>query len=75
MKDKSLFNLTLHIDFLRLPRPQGLPAGRQGSEEPTTQSGGARRSQNQFTPPGDGVNKLIFKLLGLSHYINMVLNI
>jgi hypothetical protein len=39
------------IDFLRLPRPQGLPAGRQGSEE------------NQFTPPGDGVNKLIFKRL------------
>jgi hypothetical protein len=37
------------IDFLRLPRPQGLPAGRQGSEE------------NQFTPLGAGVNKLIFK--------------
>jgi hypothetical protein len=26
------------IDFLRLPRPQGLPAGRQGSEEPTKRS-------------------------------------
>ena len=23
------------IDFLRLPSPQGLPAGRQGSEEPS----------------------------------------
>jgi hypothetical protein len=33
-----------------------------GSEEPTTRSGGARRSQNQFTPLGAGVNKLIFKL-------------
>jgi len=35
--------------------------GPRGSEEPTTQSGGARRSQNQFTPHGEGVNKLIFK--------------
>jgi hypothetical protein len=39
------------IDFLRLTRPQGLPAGRQGSEE------------NQFTPLGDGVDKLISKRL------------
>jgi hypothetical protein len=33
-----------------------------GSEEPSPDfSGRARRSQNQFTPLGDGVNKLIFK--------------
>jgi hypothetical protein len=51
------------IDFLRLPRPQGLPAGRQGSEEPSSRKAGrAQRSQNQFNPIGAGVNKLIFKL-------------
>ena len=34
----------------------------KGSEEPSPDlSGQARRSQNQFTPPGEGVNKLIFK--------------
>jgi hypothetical protein len=33
-----------------------------GSEEPSPDlSGRARRSQNQFTPLGAGVNKLIFK--------------
>jgi hypothetical protein len=34
------------------------------SKEPIPQSGRARRSQNQFTPLGEGVNKLIFKLYG-----------
>jgi len=34
----------------------------KGSEEPCPDlSGRARRSQSQFTPPGAGVNKLIFK--------------
>jgi hypothetical protein len=34
----------------------------KGSEEPSTDSSvRARRSQNQFTPLGDGVNKLIFE--------------
>ena len=33
----------------------------KGSEEPNPACGGARRSQNQFTPLGAGVNKLIFK--------------
>ena len=41
------------IDFLRLPRPQG--------ERRTEHAVRARRSQNQFTPLGAGVNKLIFK--------------
>jgi len=41
------------IDFLRLPRPQG--------ERRTEHAVRARRSQNQFTPRGAGVNKLIFK--------------
>jgi len=37
-------------------------SGPKGSEEPTTRSGGARRSQNQFTSAKrNGVNKLIFK--------------
>jgi Domain of unknown function (DUF4249) len=35
--------------------------GHNGSKEPTTRRGEARRSQNQFTSPGDGINKLIFK--------------
>jgi hypothetical protein len=37
--------------------------GPKGSEEPTTRSGGARRSQNQFTSASwrSGVNTLIFK--------------
>jgi len=47
----------IFIDFLRLPRLRQLVE----SEEPTTRSRGARRSQNQFTPLGAGVNKLIFK--------------
>jgi hypothetical protein len=47
----------IFIDFLRLPRLRQLAE----SEEPTTRSGGARRSQNQFTPLRAGVNKLIFK--------------
>jgi hypothetical protein len=38
-----------------------------GSEEPNTAGGGARRSQNQFTPLGDGVNKLIFKRFVISY--------
>jgi len=34
----------------------------KGSEEPSSRRAGrARRSQNQFTPLGAGVNKLIFK--------------
>jgi hypothetical protein len=33
----------------------------KGSEEPNPACGGAQRSQNQFTPLGAGVNKLIFK--------------
>jgi hypothetical protein len=34
----------------------------KGSEEPSPDfSGRARRSQNQFTSLGDGVNKLIFE--------------
>jgi len=42
------------IDFLRLPRPRG--------ERRTDEAKrGARRSQNQFTPLGDGVDKLIFE--------------
>ena len=41
------------IDFLRLPRPHG--------ERRTEHGVRARRSQNQFTPLGAGVNKLIFK--------------
>jgi hypothetical protein len=41
-------------DFLRLPRSQG-----ERRTDPAC--GGARRSQNQFTPLGAGVNKLIFK--------------
>ena len=40
--------------------------GPKGSEEPSPDfSGRARRSQNQFTLLGDGVNKLIFKLFGI----------
>jgi hypothetical protein len=42
------------IDFLRSPRPQG----ERRTEHTFVR---ARRSQNQFTPLGAGVNKLIFK--------------
>jgi len=48
----------MHIDsliFFVYPNPMG-------SEEPRQGFWGARRSQNQFTPLGAGVNKLIFKL-------------
>jgi hypothetical protein len=47
------------IDFLRLPRPHG--------ERRTEHKVRARRSQNQFTPFGDGVNKLIFKRFAFSY--------
>jgi hypothetical protein len=52
---------------LRLPRPhlalpKRLREGEVGSEEPNQLCWRARRSQNQFTPLGAGVNKLIFKL-------------
>ena len=41
--------------------------GPKGSEEPSPDlSGRARRSQNQFTPLGAGVNLLIFKRLGMN---------
>jgi zona occludens toxin (predicted ATPase) len=60
----NLFNIRIwnhayqSIDFLRLPRPQG--------ERRTEHEVRARRSQNQFTPIGVGVNKLIFKRFGIS---------
>jgi len=47
----------MHINlliFFVYPNPKG-------SEEPNTACGGARRSQNQFTPLGDGENKLILE--------------
>jgi hypothetical protein len=41
---------------LRLPQPQG----ERRTDDPEEIGRGARRSQNQFTLPGVGVNKLIF---------------
>jgi len=46
------------IDFLRSPR-------HHIDRRTDPACGGARRSQNQFTPLGDGVNKLIFKRVWL----------
>jgi hypothetical protein len=47
--------------FFVYPFPKAcLPAGR-GAKNRAKLARRARRSQNQFTPLGDGVNKLIFK--------------
>jgi hypothetical protein len=35
--------------------------GPKGSEEPNTACGGARRSQNQLAPPGDGGKTIDFQ--------------
>ncbi len=60
-------------DFLRSPRPKfaslKLRKSEEGSEEPSRQRRGARQSQNQFTPPGDGVNKLIFKRFRMVNWL------
>jgi hypothetical protein len=44
----------MNIDFLRLPRPQGLPAGRQGSEEPTKRSEELGEAKINLLPLGLG---------------------
>jgi len=61
---EHLLTPILEIDFLRSPRPQGLPAGMQGSEEPSPDlSGRVRRSQNQFYSPWGRGKKVDFRAI------------